>query len=95
MHYKNSKEKDCGKGSAYDDSTNSSQSPSPCEKEKNDNKKEELKKMKESINNARYKMYKTAGFKKSQDTLIADETVKVSKELDVLIVEYYKKNNIC
>ncbi|SKC81032.1 aspartyl-phosphate phosphatase Spo0E family protein [Maledivibacter halophilus] len=94
MHYKNPKKKGCGKQSAYDDSKNCSCSPSPSGKERNNVEKERINQMKESINNVRYKMYKTAGFKESQGTLTANETVKISEELDILIVEYYKKNNI-
>lgn len=94
MPYNDSKSKKCGGGSAADEHNSRSQSSSLSEKEENDDNKKELKKIKDSINNMRYKMYKTAKFNAKENIVITDETVEVSQELDIIIVEYYRKNKI-
>lgn len=64
------------------------------QKEKTAPSKEELKEIKESINNMRSKMCKIAGFDKKKNIVISREALKASQELDVLITKYYQKNKI-
>lgn len=91
MYYNNSKKEGYGEGAMINESKISHQSFCPSKGQKCSYTKEELGQMKESINDMRCKMYKTAQFEEGKDVVITDETIKVSQELDVLILKYYEK----
>lgn len=90
MCYNDSKRKGYEKWSANNKSKDSSQFSSLPEEKNEAWTKEELHKIKKSINDVRHKMYEVASFDEGK-SIITDETVRVSQELDVLITEYYRK----